>query len=88
MPLFVNQKVINESLYFHFSIYRIFTVIVLKIILRIASEIIWLELQEAVPTYTSYFFQVYSLLLVSLFNLILSFLHSILGEADRMNTFC
>lgn len=42
MPLFINQKVINESLYFHYNIYCIFTIIILEI----TSEILWLGLQE------------------------------------------
>lgn len=52
VPLFVNQKVINESLYFHYSIYCIFTIIILKI----THEVMWLGLQETVLTYSSYLF--------------------------------
>lgn len=56
MPLFVNQKVINESLYFQYSIYCIFTVIILKSLLKITHKVMWLELQEAGLMYTTYLF--------------------------------
>lgn len=77
MPLFVNQKVINESLYFHYSIYCIFTIIILKI----TREMTWLELQEAGLTYATYLFlgALITSCILMLFNS--EFFTSILGEA-------